>query len=240
MTNPRLVAGLAAFQTLRDPQPEFSTPLTASSKRCTNPRGLFYTRPRFLSRRWSVKSFWTGFVLGVALLAGGVYYYFVSGRAPVATADPPIPFEKMLASKALNARIEKQHLPPPPVDASEANLLAGAQVYKEQCAVCHGLPNQPKTVLQEGMYPVPTELFHGKGVTDDPPSESYWKVANGIRLSGMPSFKSKLTDTQMWQVAQLVAHANELPDSAKKVLVPDTPPPTPEPAATPAPPSKRK
>jgi mono/diheme cytochrome c family protein len=189
-----------------------------------------------------VKGFLTGFVLGVALLAGGVYYYFVSGRAPVATADPPMPFEKMLASKALDAHIEKQHLPPPPVDASEANLLAGAQVYKEQCAVCHGLPNQPKTVIQEGMYPVPTELFHGKGVTDDPPSESYWKVANGIRLSGMPSFKSKLTDTQMWQVAQLVAHANELPDSAKKVLVPDTPPPTPAPAAAaaPAPPSKRK
>jgi thiosulfate dehydrogenase len=189
-----------------------------------------------------VKAFLAGLLLGVALLVGGVYYYFASGMAPVATTDPPMPFEKKLANKALDAHIANQHLPPPPVDASEANLLAGAQVYKEQCAVCHGLPNQPKTVVQEGMYPVPTEVFHGKGVTDDPPAESYWKVANGIRLSGMPSFKSKLTDTQMWQAAQLVAHANEIPDSAKKVLVPDTPPPTaaPAPAATPAPPSKRK
>ena len=189
-----------------------------------------------------MRGFLSGFVLGIVLLAGGVFYYFVSGKAPVATADPPMPFEKMLASKALNAHIENQHIPPPPVDASEANLVAGAQVYKEQCSVCHGLPNQPKTVIQEGMYPVATEMFQGKGVTDDPPSESYWKVVNGIRLSGMPSFKSKLTDTQMWQAAQLVAHADKLPDSAKKLLVPDAPAPAqpPAPAPAPAPASKRK
>jgi mono/diheme cytochrome c family protein len=39
----------------------------------------------------------------------------------------------------------------------------------------------------------------------------------------MPAFKDKLTDTQLWQVSQLVAHANELPAPVKKALVPDTP-----------------
>jgi mono/diheme cytochrome c family protein len=71
------------------------------------------------------------------------------------------------------------------------------------------------------MFPKPPLLFKGKGVTDDPASESYWKAANGIRLSGMPAFKTKLTDIQLWQVSQLVAHANEIPESVKKVLVPD-------------------
>ncbi len=61
----------------------------------------------------------------------------------------------------------------------------------------------------------------GKGVTEDPPSESYWKAVNGIRLSGMPAFKSELSDTQLWQVSLLVANANAIPDSVKKVLVPD-------------------
>ena len=63
--------------------------------------------------------------------------------------------------------------------------------------------------------PNPPQLFRGKGVTDDPVSETYWKTANGIRLTGMPAFKTKLTDTQMWQVSQLLAHANEIPDSVK-------------------------
>jgi mono/diheme cytochrome c family protein len=80
------------------------------------------------------------------------------------------------------------------------------------------------------MFPKPPQLFHGKGVTDDPPSESYWKTANGIRLSGMPSFHNKLTDTQIWQVSQLLAHADEVPDSVKRLLVPDAAPPVATPA----------
>jgi thiosulfate dehydrogenase len=58
-------------------------------------------------------------------------------------------------------------------------------------------------------------------VSDDPASESYWKAANGIRLSGMPAFKAKLTATQLWQVSELVAHSNEISESVKKLLVQD-------------------
>ena len=29
------------------------------------------------------------------------------------------------------------------------------------------------------------------GVSDDPPGETYWKVFNGIRLTGMPSYKRR-------------------------------------------------
>ena len=178
-----------------------------------------------------MKRFLIGFLLGIVAVAGGLYYYFASGMAPVATSDPPMPFERRLARISLNAHIEKQTLPPPPVQPDEQNLLAGADVYTKHCAMCHGLPNQPKPVIQEGMYPPPTELFRGKGVTDDPPSESYWKSLNGIRLSGMPSFKSALTETQLWQVSLLVAHANDLPESVKKALVPPAAPSTSEPTS---------
>jgi thiosulfate dehydrogenase len=166
-----------------------------------------------------LKGFIVGVLVGVLLLVGGVYFYFSSGMAPVATADPPMPFEKKMASKALNARIDKQNIPAPPVPADEPNLVAGAKVYKEDCAVCHGLPDQPSPAIADSMFPHAPMLFKGKGVTDDPPTESYWKAANGIRLTGMPAFKGALTDTQLWQVAQLVANADKIPDSAKKMLV---------------------
>jgi mono/diheme cytochrome c family protein len=189
-----------------------------------------------------MKSFVAGLLVGVLLLVGGVYYYFVSGMAPAAAADSPVPYEKKMANRSLDAHIEKANVPPPPMQANEENLLAGAKIYKEQCAGCHGLPNQPAPAIADGMYPHATLLFKDKGVTDDPPSVSYWKAANGIRLSGMPSFKGTLTDTQLWQLALLVAHANEIPDSVKKVLAPEPPPaampPSPAPAKAPA--SKRK
>jgi thiosulfate dehydrogenase len=168
-----------------------------------------------------LKGFLIGCLLTVVILAGGIYFYFSSGMAPVATADPPMPFEKKLANKSLDAHIEKQKVAQSPVGADEATFLAAAGVYKQHCASCHGLPGQPPTDYASTMYPKPTQLFQGKGVSDDPASESYWKAANGIRLSGMPAFKNKLTDTQLWQVSQLVAHSNEISESVKKELVPD-------------------
>jgi thiosulfate dehydrogenase len=161
-----------------------------------------------------------GLVIALLVLLGGAYYYFSSGMAPVATADPMMPFEKRIASMALNARIQKQHIGESPVAADEPNFLAGADIYKKECAVCHGLPLH-SVDYADTMFPDPPQLFKGKGVTDDPASETYWKVANGIRLSGMPSFKDKLKDTQLWQVSQFLAHANEIPESVKKTLAPD-------------------
>ncbi len=180
-----------------------------------------------------VKGIVIGFILAIIAVAGGGYYYFANGLAPVAASEPPMPFEKKLAAMALRARIEKDHVGESPVAADEPNLGAGAKIYMDHCAACHGLPNQPPTTYASTMFPKPTQLFRGKGVTDDPASESYWKAANGIRLSGMPSFKKSLTDTQLWQVSQLVAHADQIPESARKILVLDAQqqaPPAPAPA----------
>ena len=168
-----------------------------------------------------IKGFIVGFLLAIVVLCGGVVYYFTSGAAPAATADRPMPFEKKLANMALDAHIKAQNVGEPPIAADEPNLTAAVEIYKANCSECHGLPDHDPSPYEKDMFPEPTPLFRGKGVTDDPPSESYWKVANGIRLSGMPSFKTQLTNTQMWQVAQLVAHANELPDSVKSKLAAD-------------------
>jgi thiosulfate dehydrogenase len=165
-----------------------------------------------------MKSFVIGILVGVLLLTGGVYFYFSSGMAPAAAGDPPMPFEKKMANASLDAHIEKANLPSPPIPANEENFLAAAKIFKDHCAQCHGLPDQPPPTISDKMYPHATLLFKGKGVTDDPPQESYWKATNGIRLTGMPSFKEELNDTQRWQVALLVANADKIPDSVKKEL----------------------
>jgi hypothetical protein len=40
-------------------------------------------------------------------------------------------------------------------------------------------------------------------------------------MTGMPAFKTRLTDTQLWQVSQLLTHANEISDSVKSALLPE-------------------
>jgi thiosulfate dehydrogenase len=143
-----------------------------------------------------------GVILGATGVVLGVYFYFAAGQAPVATAASP-----------MDAVINREMPKTVPLQPDEANLAAGAQLYREHCAVCHGLPEQKPTAIAAGMYPHPPKLLEGKGVTDDEPGESYWKVANGIRLTGMPGFRARLSETQMWQVSLLVANADKLPKS---------------------------
>jgi len=167
-----------------------------------------------------MKPFVVGLILGVILVPVALYFYFATGSAPVATAAPPMPFEKTLARMALHARMEKEMPKSSPVAADEAAYTAGAQIYKEHCAVCHGLPGQPQTAIAKGMFPKPPMLMEGTGVTDDPAGETYWKVAGGIRMTGMPGFDKSLSTTQMWQVSLLMANADKLPKSVKDSLAP--------------------
>lgn len=165
-----------------------------------------------------MRHFLVGLLTALVLVAVGVYVYFRFGFAPVATRAPSMPFEMTLAHMALRARIAKEGNAQAPIPPSEANLLAGAQVYREECAVCHGLAGQPETAIAKGMFPRPPQLLEGQGVTDDTPGETYWKAANGIRLTGMPGFMGSLTDTQLWQVSLLLANADKLPASVKAAV----------------------
>jgi thiosulfate dehydrogenase len=170
-----------------------------------------------------------GVIIGfVAVLAIPmiVYFYFATGTAPVATSAREMPFERQLAHMALHARIDKEMPKTVPIAADDTAYAAGAQIYKEHCAVCHGLPGQPQTAIAKGMFPKPPKLMEGTGVTDDPAGETYWKVSNGIRLTGMPGFEKSLSTTQMWQVSLLLANADKLPKSVIDSLTTATTPPT--------------
>jgi thiosulfate dehydrogenase len=52
--------------------------------------------------------FLVGLIVGLIVIPVGVYMYFSTGSAPVATASAPMPFEKMLAGLALHARLRKE------------------------------------------------------------------------------------------------------------------------------------
>ena len=152
-----------------------------------------------------------GFLLGLVVLPVGALVAVKMGLVPVATAAPPLPFETYLAHTALNARVDKEAPHNNPTALNEQSYLAGAKLYREDCAVCHGMPGQAKTAIAAGMFPKPPQLWQGHGVTDDPAGETYWKIRNGIRLTGMPGYQSSLSEEQMWQIASLLANGDKLP-----------------------------
>ncbi len=162
--------------------------------------------------------FVAGVIVGIVLIAIAVYCYFRFGYAPVATAASPIPFEKTLAHLGLDASINKYAPKTAPFQATEADLQNGAHLYREHCAMCHGVMDGQKTPTGKGMYPAPPLLLKGKGVTDDPPGETYWKVDNGIRLTGMPAYGQSLSQKEMWQISLMLAGADKLSPDVQTLL----------------------
>ena len=165
-----------------------------------------------------------GLIIGIILVPLVVIAYLEYGKVPVAVSDPVFPYERQLVHVPLDARIQREmvgtHMEP---DAT--NLTAGARVYVDRCSVCHGLHNRP-SALGAHMYPDAPELLEQHrnnpdvvGVSDDPLGETFWKVENGIRLTGMPSFKTQLSDPEMWQVSIFLANANKpMPQTALDIL----------------------
>jgi mono/diheme cytochrome c family protein len=164
--------------------------------------------------------FLLGVVLGIVLVPLAVMVWFHHGHPPVAVADTPFPMEKKITGIPLHARIDAEMVKTPPIQADENAFVAGAEIYRDQCAACHGFHGKPSSFGGQ-MYPRTPQLWEKHknssvvGVSDDPPGETYWRVANGIRLTGMPSYKTILTDTEMWQVSLLLANADKpLPPAA--------------------------
>ena len=176
--------------------------------------------------------FLLGIIAGVLLVPLAVFVWFSFGKMPVAVADPALPRERMITAVPLHARIQREMIGAAPIQPDENNLTSGARIYTERCSICHGLHGKPSAIGAD-MYPVAPQLLqkHGKnnivGVSDDPAGETYWKVYNGIRLTGMPSFKDQLSETQMWQVSLLLSYADKpMPPTALLILNNAVSPPT--------------
>jgi mono/diheme cytochrome c family protein len=79
---------------------------------------------------------------------------------------------------------------PNPYAGNAAASAAGAKLYVQNCAQCHG--NQ-----RQGMGPAPA--LDTVGVHKAKPGELFWFISTGKLTSGMPSW-SNLPKQQRWQL----------------------------------------
>jgi mono/diheme cytochrome c family protein len=157
-------------------------------------------------------------VIAVVIVVGFVLVWF--GYVPAAADAPgPFPGEKWAANHALDATIDRE-APPAPYPfgpATDAVITAGAKLYIQNCAVCHGSAGSDESNVAKGLY-IRAPQFTKHGVDDDPAGETYWKIEHGIRFTGMPSFKGTLTEEQIWQIAYFLKRGSaDLPPAADAV-----------------------
>jgi thiosulfate dehydrogenase len=165
------------------------------------------------------------FVVGVAatlvVLVFGGYILVRAGGVPMETTSRPLPLEETVARTALRARIGNAAEQKNPLAPDDTSMLGGLTVFKQNCAICHSIPGQPRSAISKGMFPTPPQFFEKRDmdlVVNSPEGVTYWEVTHGIRLSGMPGFEGTLSDIERWQVTTLLAHADKLSPAVQEAL----------------------
>ena len=163
-----------------------------------------------------------GFVYGVlaaivVALAGG-YLVLRNGLIPANSDATPGWFETWAAQTSLDATLDREAPKGAnPIELTDANLIAGIELYRDHCAFCHGTSKGEASAspVAKGEYPRPPQLATD-GVEEDPEGFSYWIIKHGIRWTGMPSWEGTLTDQQIWTLALFLKHMDKLPPAAEQ------------------------
>src|SRR5882724_11277355 len=168
-----------------------------------------------------MKRYIYGFISGilVVFVIGLITVFLILRLGLVAVnADmPPSALESRVAKMALQASVVRhaeQQLNP--VSPTEENLIAGADIYKEECARCHGQANGHISILGSSFYPpVPQLPGHPSDRSD---AELFWIVKHGVRNTAMPAWGKQLSDNDIWQVVGLIKNFDSLPLSVQTEL----------------------
>ena len=163
-----------------------------------------------------MRGFFAGVAVSVVVALVGAFALIESGLIPANADATPGGLELWAAGASLSATLKRESPKMAnPIAATDDHLTEGVKLYGQHCAICHGTAagDVSASPVAKGLYPAPPQLATD-GVEDDPEGVSYWKIKHGIRLTGMPSWKRSLTDTQIWTLALVLKHMDKLPANA--------------------------
>ncbi len=149
-------------------------------------------------------------VIGVmlcALLAG-----CTAGKAPSrgetglanAAKDVTIPLE---AGKKRN-----------PLPETDEIVSQGQEVFLGSCAQCHGADARGDSNIGPNMDPPAMDLSspHVQHWSD---AELFWIIQNGVRLTGMPAWRSSISDSDTWKLVRFIHNLPRLDASSSSTAV---------------------
>jgi mono/diheme cytochrome c family protein len=102
--------------------------------------------------------------------------------------------------------------------SNEETMVAGAKLYVNHCAGCHGVPSNPDSQFAHSFNPEVPSFF--KDAPDMAEHQNFYIIKHGIRWTGMPAWDKTLDDTQTWQIVTFLSNIEKLPPAAQKELAP--------------------
>jgi mono/diheme cytochrome c family protein len=86
-----------------------------------------------------------------------------------------------------------------PVAATPETVTAGEQIFRVNCASCHGEAGKGDGAASRALNPRPGDLSLVASMVDD--SYLFWRISDGGAelKTAMPAWKKILTEEQIWQ-----------------------------------------
>jgi mono/diheme cytochrome c family protein len=90
-----------------------------------------------------------------------------------------------------------------PLPETEEVVSQGQEVFLGSCVQCHGPEARGDTNVGRNMNPPAMDLSsaHVQHWSD---AELFWIIQNGVRLTGMPSWKSTISSDDTWKLARFI------------------------------------
>lgn len=101
-----------------------------------------------------------------------------------------------------------QSLPLPADLRAPARAQRGLHLYRRHCVQCHGAPGVSPEPFALGLLPVPANLV--ETARRWPQRNLYWVIAHGVKMTGMPAWKYRLNETEIWDVVAFMERMTQL------------------------------
>jgi mono/diheme cytochrome c family protein len=145
----------------------------------------------------------------IVLLIAAFLVYIYSGIYNIGASTPHSEAVTWVFNTTKKYSVRKHAEDIQQADIYDERLVeAGFEHYDDMCSGCHGSPGEEPAKI---FNPSPPALAESR--TGFNPSELFWIVKNGIKMTGMPEFGSLHSDEDIWAITAFLV---KLPDMTRK------------------------
>ena len=152
-----------------------------------------------------------GAVLAIAVLVPlGAFAVIKSGLYNVAASHPHTKLTEWITHETMIHSVRRRAAGiEAPAAFSDAQLVRGFCTYETHCVACHGAAAVAREQWVSGLEPSPPYLLDT--TSRFTPQQLFWIAKNGIKMTGMPSWRDSLSDAQIWEVVGFIEAMRRLP-----------------------------
>lgn len=169
-----------------------------------------------------MRPFLAGVLTGTLVLLLSVFLFLHLGLAVVHADDTSPSWVADFLDASIHASVRRQaSRQTTVVPIMENGIIAGGELYLNDCVGCHGAPGKPASNFGASFYPPAPQLALKDTTYTE--AEAFWIAKHGIRRSGMSAQSGPYSDDQLHQLSAFICSMRRLPPGVMTALEQKTP-----------------